>query len=201
MGRLGMTDTLVGDSLIEDRKSNEACYYLSATSTWDTLYDTLMAESGRVLYPYGAQTNVRQRAASGGWLSSAADMARYAYEMFHAPSPQVLSVVSRSLLSSARYCWSGGARPCSGTGQGLAWSVLSDGTMSKSGHLNGTAARIGHYGSAQGNAAGSSFFYVFNRDASHATYNEDWFSTALATVLDVTGAANAWGTDDCFTML
>lgn len=196
---LGMTDTTVGDAQIGDRQPREAPYYDEGSGVAKAF--TVMSSTYGGSYPgrqvknlacYGPY-NLRERASSGGWLTSAVDMARLAHDLFFAPSSAVLSEAGRTALFAPRI----------DTGewwQALGWSVGLAGLrgvagVEKTGHLTGSCAKLRRLGGERDSAA-ACFFYVFNRSGGDLTDGpEPEFSGQLEALLDA-AVADDWGTDD-----
>lgn len=191
---LGMSSTVVGDSHIEYRKEREVSYYANAGRVWDDVDYSVLDHTSRVLRPYGQQDDLRQGASTGGWVTTAADMARLIRSLFYS-SPGLLSSAGRAELARARYCWNSA---CSTWGAGGGFDVRLDGTLNKAGDLSGTTANLCHFGTQQSFASGATCFYTFNRDPAHTTLTKRWFANQLFAVLGTGITAVNWGTDDAF---
>lgn len=182
---LGMSDTFAGKTSVAERQANEAPYYdaysgFNEEPTWldDSEEDAMIC--------YGGSFNLDPTPASGGWVTSGSDMARFIHDMLYAGSSAVLSDSARRNMLTER-SWGG---------QGLAWNVDSFGRAEKTGHLTGSQAHVKRHGSDQLNAAGATVFYVFNRwgDSFRGSAGpEATFVADLDALLGAGGGAVDWG--------
>ena len=197
---LGMTDTVPGLTRIEDRQRNEVRYYDTTRGGAGTGQSWFSSDSLQLPICYGGSWNQDPTAASGGWISSAADMAKFAYDMLYRSKSRVLSVPARAAMYATRLP----AFPA----QGLAWFIDGSlyggtGARDKTGHHTGTNAHLIKYGSGANSAAGCTWFYVFNRYGGSGAFPQQQanLESAVGQALGTGGTTVDWGSGDLFGMI
>jgi CubicO group peptidase (beta-lactamase class C family) len=172
---IGAHDTEVGDTERRLRKVNEAPYY-GEYWPWERegWRETVMQsrhtstgsapgydhpDTGLEYVPY-ARKNVRLEAASGGWVSSAYDLALLMRDLFVGPSKILNEAWSTVAILPATY--TNEAETERQTLSGLDWAGATHG---KSGHMDGAHANISNFGDRRAfpDSSNVSVIVLFNR--------------------------------------
>lgn len=235
---IGAQCTEIADSELRLRKVGEVPYfteywpwqdedwvYTEMESRW-TYYGSeprFDADDSETVYnPYG-ERNIRVAAATGGWVSSAYDLALLMRDLFVGPSTILTATGGLGAALKPRFCtnssgttaetYSGFIRTSGGSDQCTSNATIVG--FEKSGHLNGAHAYIRNFGrieAQQGQrvqAAGHSVVFLFNR---YYEEGSDWRPTvdqpaklrSAFGLLEIEFAARvaaitSWGgTDDLF---
>lgn len=196
-GRIGAVDSCLGDTEKSKRKATEVYYYGAAfPDEGGDPTDNIMALVCDHVWPqkdkpYG-YFNLRNSDGGSGWLCSIYDLALMLQDVFVGPSAMLsastisdmlTTSIPRSASAKQYYGWMG--------------SLLNPNDYWKSGHLEGTQALAFNYASSvQGDRAGASFAYVFNR------YSAAWNSTVepsfQQSLNNALKAITDWGSSDLF---
>jgi CubicO group peptidase (beta-lactamase class C family) len=193
---LGMRNTEMGDSELSRRRIDEVPYFSElwpwqSGSERQSVMQSSPYESGPLAYTPYAYRDMRMYDSTGGWISSAYDLALFMREMCNS-SPSVLQPSTMRRMFSPRV-------PTSAEEGYMCLGWNTDGRdFWKTGHFEGTQAWV--YRRMSARLQNVAVIYLFNRY--WAAFDDSAEPTFRANIIDALQAVSSWGgRDDLFSSL